>query len=371
MRIGINARLLLQNRMEGIGWHAFEIISRMTQSHPEHEFVLYYDRRQDILIPSGKNIRPVILFPPSRHPFLMWWWCKTLSRAVRKDHIDVFYSPEVLLPARGKIPMLITIHDLSPLVLPDSIPGLYAYYFWHLLPLNAARADHILTVSRFSKSEIEQHLKIPSKKISVIYNAARDIFRPLVSEKKQTIRDQFVQGNPYFIYLGSIHDRKNVDKIIQAFDLFIKKYNTSHYLLLAGKFMGRHQKAKQSIRQSAFASRIIQVGYLEDPKVASLLASADALINLSIYEGFGMPLVEAFQAGTPVIAAAASSYPEIAGQAGILVDPEDLSNVAGAMHQVIVNPVQFSNQGIIRAKEFDWEKSARQVWESISLLVSK
>lgn len=371
MRIGINARLLLLNRMEGIGWHAFEIINRITHAHPEHEFVLYYDRHRDILIPSGKNIRPVFLLPQSRHPLLMWWWCNSLSRAINKDHVDVFYSPEVLMPTRGKIPMLITIHDLSPIVLPESIPGLYAYYFQHLLPLNAGKADHILTVSQFSKSALEQHLKIPSEKISVVYNAARDIFRPLSIEKKQGVRGQFTNGNPYFIYLGSIHDRKNVDKIIQAFDLFIQKYRTNHLLLLAGNFMGRHHKAKLAIHQSVFASRIIQLGYREDPVIASLLAAADAMINLSQYEGFGMPLVEAFQAGTPVIAAAASSYPEIVGQAGILVDPEDLSAVAAAMHQSIFTPDQFSKQGLIRATAFDWETSAGKVWESIVLLVNK
>lgn len=368
MRIGINARLLLQNRLEGIGWHALELISRIIKAHPEHEFVLFYDRRQDILVPPGSNIQPVIVYPPSRHPLLMWWWCRALSREVRNARLDVFYSPEVLIPHKADVPILLTIHDLSPLLLPDS---LHSSYYRRLLPLNAARADHIFTVSRFSKSEIKHHLKVLPEKVSVVYNAARSVFKPVSKEIKQTIRDQFTRGNPYFIYLGSIHDRKNVDKVIQAFDHFHKKYNYGHYLVIAGKFMGHHKKAKQALLESANASKIIQVGYQPDPMVAALLASADALINLSGYEGFGMPLVEAFQAGTPVIAARASCYPEIVGEAAILVDLDNLESVNEAMRQVILQPGQYAKAGLDRVKDFDWDKSGRQVWESIYLLGNK
>jgi len=371
MRIGINARLLLKNRMEGIGWHAFELISRLTAAHPDCEFILFYDRKQGIIIPPGENIKPVVIYPPSRHPLLIWWWCNALSRAVRKERMDVFYSPEVIMPNGVGIPEVITIHDLSPIVLPAGLPWTHRYYYRNIIPKNAKLSDHIITVSHFSKSEIQNHLKIAPEKISVIYNAARAIFQPLATSIKHAVRVQYTQGHPYFIYLGSIHDRKNVDKMIKAYDHFIQRNHSTHYLLLAGKFMGHHEKAKQALEESPFAKSILQLGYVEDMVLAKLLAAAEALINLSVYEGFGMPLVEAFQAGTPVIASNTSCYPEIAQQAAILVDPDNKDAIAEAMKQVIPNSDTYSQLGRVQAKKFDWSRSAEQVWQLISLLGSK
>lgn len=370
MRIGVNARLLLENRLEGIGWHAFEIISRMIQNHPRHEFILYYDRRRGILIPSGKNIRPVVIYPPSRHPLLIWWWCKALARKSRQDKPDVFYSPEVLMPLGLNIPVLVTIHDLSPLVMPDSLPRVHSFFYRHLIPRNALAADHIITVSQFSRSEIQHSLQIPPEKISVVYNAARSAFHPINPEEKQKIRNQYTRGKPYFIYLGAIHERKNVDQIVKAFDLFSKQSGTSHFLILAGKFMGRYNKARQAIRDSPYASHILQTGYIEDGRAAALLAAASAMINMSSYEGFGMPLVEAFQSGTPVIASSASCYPEITGEDAILVEPGHVNSIVDAMNLSLSSSGEYSDRGIERAKKFDWAISSQQVWHRLHIMSS-
>lgn len=365
MRIGINARLLLRDRLEGIGWHAWEIIRRMTQKHPGHEFVLFYDRRDGILIPDGKNIQPVVLFPPSRHPLLIWWWCRALGLACVHYRIDVFYSPELLMPGGSIIPCLITIHDLSPLVIPRSLPFAHRWYYQFYTKKNAREAAHLFTVSQFSRSEIIRLLSVPPEKLSVVYNAARPSFRP--TPDSENIRNRFTGGNPYFIYVGALHQRKNADKIIEAFDAFKKQEGSKHKLILAGKFMGKHRRIRTALAKSRYRADLLFPGYVPENDLSLMLAGAEALINLSEYEGFGMPLVEAFQSGTPVIAANRSCFPEICGDACLLVDPYNIPAVVEAMQRAIQNRKVLGAAGILQAGGYNWDESAELVWSRINL----
>ncbi len=369
MRIGINARLLLRDRLEGIGWHAWEIIRRLTQNHPGHEFILFYDRREGILIPEGKNIHTVVQFPPSRHPLLIWWWCRALGLACVHHRIDVFYSPEVLMPSGSSIPCLITIHDLSPLVLAHSLPLAHRWYYQYYTKKNAQEAAHLFTVSQFTRSEIIRILCVQPEKLSVVYNAARPSFRPIPESER--VRNRFTDGKPYFIYIGALHQRKNVDKIIEAFDVFKKREGSNYKLMLAGKFMGKHRRIRTALAKSGNKADILFPGYVPENDLSLLIAGAEAMINLSEYEGFGMPLVEAFQSGTPVIAADRSCYPEICGDACLLVDPYDIPAVVEAMQRAMQNRKALSAAGFLQAGKYDWEESAEQVWRRVKIEVEK
>ncbi|HNR08103.1 MAG TPA: glycosyltransferase family 1 protein [Saprospiraceae bacterium] len=365
MRIGINARLLLRDRLEGIGWHAWEIIRRMIRNHPEHQFILFYDRREGILIPEGENIETAVKFPPSRHPLLIWWWCRALGHACRHHRIEVFYSPEVLMPSGISVPCLITLHDLSPLILPHSLPLAHRWYYRYAIKKNAGEAVHLFTVSQFTRSEILRILQVHPGKISVVYNAARPSFKPITDSAG--LRNRFSDGHPYFIYVGALHQRKNVDQIIAAFDAFKKQEGSPHKLILAGKFMGKHRRVRKAIARSGNRADLLILGYVAEPNLGPLIAGAEALINLSEYEGFGMPLVEAFQAGTPVIAADRSCYPEICGQAGLLVNPHDTADVVQAMQKAILQRRALVEAGFLQAGKYNWEESAEQVWERIRI----
>lgn len=371
MRIGVNARLLLKNRLEGIGWHAYEIIHRLIAQHPEYEFILFYDRKKDILVPEGNHVKTVIVYPPSRHPVLIWWWTKALARICVKEKLNVFYSPEVLMPQGFQVPTLITIHDLSPIVLPKSFTFIDGLYYRYIIPKFANKSSHIITVSEFSKSEIIKLLGTSPEKITVVYNAARSIFHPILKELKQSIRDRFTDGKPYFIYLGSIHARKNVHLLVRAFDQFRTQNKCDIKLVLSGNFMGQDSISHHAIRNSPHANSIIQLGYVSESELNSLLAGAVAMVNLSSYEGFGMPLVEAFQSGIPVIASNHSCYPEITQNAAILVNPNSTDEVTNAMQMVIESADEWITKGLERAKSFDWNQAASLVWNQISLLGSK
>jgi glycosyltransferase involved in cell wall biosynthesis len=362
MRIGINARLLIKNRLEGIGWHAYEIITRLIALNPQHTFYLFYDRKEKIIVPQGDNVKVVSLFPPSRHPILISAWIEYSVRRACIDHdINLFYSPEVLMPAVLNIPSIITVHDLSPIVMPESLPWSHRIYYQYIIKRNLKLADRILTVSVFSKEEIISRCAIPSSKIEVVYNAPRKIFKPIEEAEKKQITKEFANWMPYFIYVGSIHRRKNVDKVIAGYDAFRKQNTIEYKLVLAGKFMGLSTLAVEAIKNSPYQDDIIYTGYLTDDRLASLLRAASALINLSEYEGFGMPIVEAFASGIPVVAADRSSYKEIGGSAVLLVDPSKPIEIAQALHRCITDRERLIHAGLIELNRFDWDISAARV----------
>ncbi|MEP7323266.1 MAG: glycosyltransferase family 1 protein [Saprospiraceae bacterium] len=362
MNIGINARLLIKNRLEGIGWHAYEIISRLVALRPQDTFYLFYDRENQILVPKGDNVKVISLFPPSRHPLLIWIWIEyAVRKACIKNDISLFYSPEVIMPATLNIPCIITVHDLSPIVLPDSLPWAHRLYYQNIIKRNLKLADRVITVSNFSKQEIISHYAVPASDIEVIYNAAREIFKPVEEQERRQIKERYTLGKPFFIYVGSIHKRKNIDKVIAAFDVFRQQYATEHKLILAGKFMGLSAEASEAIKNSAYQEDIIGLGYMTEDQLALLLGSADALINLSEYEGFGMPIVEAFASGVPVVAADKSSYPEIGGKAVLLVNPSQPLDVAVALQRCIKERGRLVEAGYVEIVRFDWDTAASSV----------
>ena len=359
MRIAVNARLLLKNKLEGIGWHAYELVSRLVLLCPGDHFILFYDRKEGILVPQGANVEVKILTPVTRHPLLLWYWTEvSLKAAIKKCTAEVFYSPEPILPQGLKIKSIITVHDISPKILPTALPFSHRMYYNYILARNIKNADHIITVSQFSKQEIIKHYTANTDAISVLYNAARKIFKPLPENEKSEIRNKYTGGERYFIYLGSINERKNVDKIIKSFDRFKETSKTGHKLILVGKRMGKFEKVIRAITQSNFNKDIIEMGYLEDGLAARLLASADALINLSEYEGFGMPLVEAMQSGVPVLAATNSCFPEIMQDAGKLIEQNDVNQIAQDMFFIFQYPEQFIQKGLKRSSQFNWDTAA-------------
>lgn len=363
MRIAFNARLLLQNQLEGIGWHGYQIISRMIINHPEHTFLLYYDRKKNIIVPEGKNVIVKSLFPVSRHPLLLWIWTQiSLRNAVLRDKVDIYYSPEPIMPLSIPIPRIITVHDISPKVLPDSMPIDHSLYYRYILRRNIPKAIKIFAVSAYTKKEIVSHYKVLPEKIEVIYNAARSEFKPISTIDKIATREKYSQGFPYFLSLSSIHQRKNIDKVVQSFNTYTDKYQTEQRLIIVGRKMGLFADVEESISSSKFQNYIIQLGYLPDAEITKILASADALINLSEYEGFGMQLVESFQSGVPVIASEKSCYPEISGGAAILVNPRDIFQIAEQMGKLSTDTPNLVKAGLERAKDFNWNDSAKRAF---------
>ena len=221
MNIGINARHLIKGKLEGIGWYSFEILNRLVLLMPKHKFFFFYDRKTDFLI-SGENVFNVILNPPARHPILFRiWFNYVLPRNFKKFKIDLFFSPDGFISLNTQIPQIGVIHDLNFEHYPEDLPKNVLKYYQKYMPLFSRKAEKIITVSNFSKTDIVENYGISPKKITVIYNGGNDAFRTLNTNQKKVFIEKNNNNRPFFIYVGSLHKRKNIERMLRGF----KKFN--------------------------------------------------------------------------------------------------------------------------------------------------
>jgi len=360
--IGINARNILPKKMEGFGHYSYEITKRIVEAHPEHQFVLFFDRTVDASLKFQANVKTVVLFPPTRHP-LLWvlWFEVALPLALKKYKIDLFWSPDGFCSLFTKVPQIATIHDINFEHFPTDMPWLVQKYFRFFFPKFAVKATKILTVSNFSKEDIANAYSISKEKISVVYNAPNEIYQTISETEKEKTRAKYTANSNYFLFVGSIHPRKNVQRLIDGFTL--AKPNLGELkLVIVGSAMW---KEKMLSIPKEIEQDIIFLGHLSLDELSKVTASAFALTYVPYFEGFGIPLVEAMKCGVPILAADATCLPEVAGNAAIYCDPFDIQSIAAVMNQ-IANDLELrttlSSNGLTRSDFFDWNNSANAIW---------
>jgi glycosyltransferase involved in cell wall biosynthesis len=368
MRIAVNTRLLLENTMEGIARYNYESLKRMVAAHPEDSFYFIFDRPYSKNFILGENVHPIVLFPPTRHPILMIYWFEwAVYRLFKKLKPDVFLSGDTYLSLRTKVPTLLVCHDLAYLHYPDHIPFSHRLYYRYFFPKFHSKAAEIIAVSQFTKNDIIQQYGISAGKITVAYNAGNRHFYPIPESTQLQIRQDFTDGKPYFVYLGSIHPRKNIENLIKGFELFKSACRTDHKLVILGRLAWNTGTFLKTWNQSPFKQDIIQT-QIPRKDLPRYIGSAEALCYVSLFEGFGIPIVEGFEAGVPVITSNVSSMPEVAGNAALLVDPHDPESIKSAMYQVATSPELRKNlvgKGFQRLKDFRWEKTAEILYEKL------
>lgn len=366
MRIGINARFLLANKLEGIGRYSYEIIKRMVEQHPEDEFVFFFDRPFAEEFVFAKNVTPVVVFPPARHPFLWYLWFEiSLPIAMKKHKIDVLFSPDGYLSLRSSVPTLLSIHDIAFVHFPDLISGLVSKYYHYYTPKFLAKAKKIAAVSNFTKQDIVNNYQVSEEKIEVVYNGCQDVYQPLNAENQTIIREKYSNGCDYFLYVGAVHPRKNVHRLIAAFDEFKRQSQSNMKLLIAGRFAWQTGEVKSAFDNSPFQKDIVFLGFVSETALPQLMASAFALTYISQFEGFGIPLLEAMHCEIPIITSNVSSLPEVAGEASLCVNPNDVFAISNAMLQLFQQPalrIQLIEQARLQRLNFDWDKSAEKVY---------
>lgn len=366
MKIAVNARFLIKDHIEGIGRFTFEVMKRLVQSHPEHDFLFFFDRPYDEQFIFGTNVKPIVLSPPARHPFLWWWWFEvSVNRALKKHQPDLFFSPDSYLSLRSKVKTLMVSHDIAFEHFPEQVPWLARQYYRYFMPRYHRRADHIITVSEFVKKDLVKHYHISKEKIDVAHNGCSNHFRPLTQAEKEATRLQYADGQEYFFYIGAVQPRKNVHGLIKAFDRFKKRTQTPVKLLIAGRFGWQTGPVKTAYDKARFKEDIIFLGYVEDHMLPKLMGSAIALTYVSFFEGFGIPLLEAMHAEVPVITSMNTGMKEVAGKAAKLVDPNIPDQIAIAMQLLYEDPTdqqQLIAQGREQRRKFNWDKTAEVVY---------
>lgn len=368
MRIGINARFLLDGKMEGFGWYSYEITKRLVQNHPEHEFIFFFDRSYSEKFIFGSNVTPVVIQPPARHPILfMLWFDIALPRALKKYKIDVFFSPDGYLSLRTKVPQIATIHDLNFEHFPEDLPFAARKYLRYFFPKFAHKAQHIITVSNYSKDDLVKTYTVKAEKITVAWNAASNIFKPIELEQKQLIRNTYSNGKQYFVFVGSLHPRKNIPRLLKAFEIYCEDQSNDWDMVIVGEALWNKSDDYTKFTGS-FKNRIHFTGRLALDDLALVVGSASCMTYVPYFEGFGIPLVEAMNCGVPIISGDLTSLPEVAGDSAIYCNPFDVNDIAKKMVEVSTNSLlrdSLSTKSLDRSSLFNWDKSAQIVWDSL------
>lgn len=369
LKIAVNTRLLLKNKLEGIGWFIFETLKRITQQHPEHEFFFIFDRKYDKDFLFSDNVTPLVLPPQARHPILHYlWFEQSIPILLKKIKPDLFLTPDAYCSLNTKTKTLIVIHDLNFEHYPEHMPWLNRRYYRYYTPKFAERADRIATVSNFSKNDIVKQYHINPEKIDVIYNGANESYKPIGEEEKVILKRENTHGRDFFIFIGALNPRKNLTNLFKAFDLFKKQTKSDYKLVVVGEKMYWPKNIKITYENMEYSDDVIFTGRLGVEKLSKMIATAKALTFASYFEGFGIPIIEAFKAETPVITSNVSSMPEIAGDAAILTDPFNPEDIATAMKAIATDEnlrAELIKKGRQRVKMFSWDNTAENLWKSM------
>ena len=369
MRIAVNTRFLLKDYLEGYGFFIHETFKRIVINHPEHEFIFLFDRPYEKEFVFAANVTPVVIGPPARHPILWkWWYDYKVTAALKKYKADVFVSAGGFLSLRTSVPQCVVVHDLSFLHYPSFIRKSHLLYLKNQTPAFLKKAKRIATVSMFSKEDIIKHYAIDAGKIDVVYSAVKYGYSPVDAAARETIKERYADGKEYFIYVGAIHPRKNLMNLLKAFSIFKKRLKSNMQLIIAGRLAWKFDEFTDGLKTYKYREDVKLLGYLPQQELINLTGSAYALLYPSFFEGFGVPPLEAMNCGVPVIASAASSIPEICGDAALFVNPESIEDIADKM-MALYKDEKLRNEliakGYIQAKKYSWDITADLLWQGI------
>lgn len=373
MRIGINTRFLLSNKMEGFGWYTFEIVRRIVKNHPEHEFIFFFDRPYDKKFIFGENVTPVVLSPEARHPFLFYIWFEfSIKKALEKYKVDLFFSPDGYLSLSSKRDQIAVIHDINFEHNSKDVKWLARKYYHHFFPRFAKKAKHIITVSEYSKNDISETYSINPSKITSIWNGASNLFKPLDDKSKSQLN--FANNKPYFLFVGALSPRKNLKRLIEAFEIFKTTHSESDYqLVIVGQELWKNSNSDITISESV-KNEIHFTGHVTLEELVEIMGAASVFTFVPYFEGFGIPLVEAMKCGTPILSGDKTSLPEVAGDAALYCDPLNVSDIAEKLSVLALdNELQreLSKKGLERAQMFSWDKAAESTWDVIESVLLK
>jgi glycosyltransferase involved in cell wall biosynthesis len=288
--------------------------------------------------------------------------------------VRLVHEPHYVLPPLLQCRSVVTIHDCIHLMFPQYLRNRAAYLYARASMWSAAHQAHrILTVSQASKRDIIHFFSVPPEKVVVVYNAIEERFSETPSEEAiERVRERYQLNHPFVLYVGNIKPHKNLVRLIEAFAELRRRGFDELKLLIIGDEISKLPALRRAVHSHKLHKHVRFLGYLEDETLASLYRLASVFVFPSLYEGFGLPPLEAMASGTPVVTSNESSLPEVAGDAAVLVDPYDVDSIVGGMRRVLSDPAfaaELSRRGPERAREFSWERSVqktRKVYQDVA-----
>lgn len=372
MKIGIDARLLYNPT--GIGRYTRSLFFEYTRRHyfSPNQLILFADRatfiEQQPLCEKNilKNIS-LVVSPCQRRILWTNWYLPPL---LRQHNIDVYHGVcNFELPIRKVCRYVVTIHDLVPLFFPELVPKKHLLFFRMFMKRVAHTADLIITDSEHSKRDIVQYLKTPPDKIRVIYLGFDQHYQRVQDQNRiAQVLTRYGVRQPYLLFVGVIEPKKNLERLVEAYTLLqtASTIPKETQLVIAGGEGWLSERLHRNVQDSGLTQQILFPGFIPDDHLPALYSGAEAFVFPSIYEGFGLPVLEAMSCGVPVVTANVSSLPEIVGKAGIVVDPYQPEAIAQGIARVLSDrqlQEQMREKGYRQAQKFSWQRTAEETYQ--------
>ncbi len=374
MLIGIDASRAASAHRTGTETYSLYLIRSLLAQRTAHQFRLYFNQSP----PPG-------LFPQAADqcviPFARLWTHVRLSGEMLSAPPDVLFVPSHVLPLIHPQRSVVTVHDLGYHHFPEAHTLFQNVYLRWSTRFNARSARVVLADSEATRSDLLSYLRIPEERVVVVYPGRDEALEPIRDRQiLEAVHDRYGLSEPYFLYVGTLHPRKNLVRLVEAFaELTVRLQGSpasagvgmagagaAPELVLAGAKGWLYREIFDRVRRLGLDDRVRFTGYVPDSDLAGLLSGALAFVFPSLYEGFGFPVLEAMACGTPVICSNASSLPEVAGEAALLVDPQDTEGWVGAMQRMLTDEglrAMFVERGLEQVRQFSWQRCASQVLE--------
>jgi glycosyltransferase involved in cell wall biosynthesis len=370
MRIGIDVTAAV-TQGGGIGRYTRELVQALVQARTPHQFTLFSAKPPAHLpVPNPLPTGAQVVYKPApldeRWLYRMWYRLRLpLPVQLRTGALDLFHSPDfVLPPVYGRIPTLLTVHDISFAHYPETFPRRLVDYLNRVVPWSIDRATHVLADSVATKEDLMAVWQVPAQKITVLYSGVHERFAPVVDGVAQTaVRQKYgLAERPYLLAVGTVQPRKNYQMLIRAFGAVAAAY--PHDLAIAGGKGWLDDEMMVEIERQGLNGRVRFIGFVDDADLPTLYSAATLFVFPSLYEGFGLPLLEAMGCGVPVITANTSSLPEVAGDAAVQLSPHDEAAWTAAMLALLADDPRRAvlvAAGFRRVRQFRWQQSAVQL----------
>jgi glycosyltransferase involved in cell wall biosynthesis len=361
LRIGIDVHSI-GNRKGGNETYYLELIRALMEAPGGHHYVLYYTSEEALAKISAKDCVSLVHLQPAhralRIPFIFPW-------RARQDRLDIFHA-QFIVPPFLTCKTVTTIPDIAYEHFPQFFDVHERISFKVLIPWSAQRADHIITVSEFSKQDLVRTYGIREEKISVTHEAAGCAFRPVDRrEAKQILAVKYGITDDFILYVGRLQARKNLGRLVAAYAQ-VRRAGFQHKLVLVGRPDSLFQPVLARIQELHLGTDVIRPGYIPYKDLASFYSAAEVFVYPSFFEGFGLPVMEAMACGAPVVTSKGSSLEEVAGNAALIIDPLDEQSIVDALKRILHEPAlarYLAQEGLRRSRQFSFRNTAQQTIE--------